>query len=630
MRIRTLFVLGFLVGGVLALGDAAIAADGIRLRGGLPNLSRMLRAKERTRVVYFGGGVIYGKGASNSGKSCRSQFGRALHKAFAGASIAEYNKALPRTQSWLGACRVDGDVIRHYIPLGLVVIEFSADDRAEPAARVSAAVEGIVRRIWAKHKSADLLFVYAPGREDIAGYRAGKVAPAVPWYERIAEAYGIPSVDLGEVLASRDGLAPASVFADDIHPNDDGHALYGAAFTALVERVAGTAEDQTKPVVHSLPEATTDTLLKNGRLVTYEHSTFEPGWLGWQESPIDRFFHVLHCDTPGAMVTLTFKGDMVGLFGPVSSDTGDLEVSVDSGAWRGLPVFDARVGDASEARGQVIAEGLDPAAEHVVRVRVAGAVPAGSKGRHARLGFFAVNGTEVFANPYAGMNTLQRIDAMYAGMEPVTFTPSPDRWKHLSRTMKLLQDGPELRIVMLGDSIVNDTAHSHYQLLVDRLYPKCKVVKVVSVRGSTGCWWYKEEGRVEQYVLRHKPDLLMIGGISQRKDIESIQSVIHQVRAAKPDVEFFLMTGAFGFYDPRTHKDWTYDVDPNGDGYRGKVLRLAATENAEFLDMRGPWGKYIRNSKRAHGSFKRDPVHAHDRGKPILGRILERYFTPKN
>ena len=56
--------------------------------------------------------------------------------------------------------------------------------------------------------------------------------------------------------------------------------------------------------------------------------------------------------------------------------------------------------------------------------------------------------------------------------------------------------------------------------------------------GSTGCWWYKLENRVQDYVIKYKPDLLMIGGISQSDDVESIREVIHQVHAALPETEF--------------------------------------------------------------------------------------------
>ena len=89
------------------------------------------------------------------------------------------------------------------------------------------------------------------------------------------------------------------------------------------------------------------------------------------------------------------------------------------------------------------------------------------------------------------------------------------------------------------------------------------------------------------------------------------------------------MTGAFGRADPRNDKGWTYDVAPIGAGYRSRLMRMAAEERVEFLDVAGPWGQYIRESKYAMGAFKRDPIHANLRGKQILGRILERYFAPR-
>jgi lysophospholipase L1-like esterase len=195
--------------------------------------------------------------------------------------------------------------------------------------------------------------------------------------------------------------------------------------------------------------------------------------------------------------------------------------------------------------------------------------------------------------------------------------------------MERLREGGALRIVMLGDSIVNDTGSSQYELLLERMYPKCKVEKIRSVRGSTGCWWYKEENRVEEWVLKHAPDLLMIGGISQRDDTESIRAVIHQVRAARPQVEVMLMSPVFGTYDPRADKEWAYDADPTGDSYRSRLARLAAEEQAEFVNMTGPWGEYLRRSDKDRGWFMRDPVHANERGFQILGRILERYFAPQ-
>jgi lysophospholipase L1-like esterase len=212
-------------------------------------------------------------------------------------------------------------------------------------------------------------------------------------------------------------------------------------------------------------------------------------------------------------------------------------------------------------------------------------------------------------------------------MDPLRYTPPAERWQRIPRTMQRLREGGTLKIVLLGDSIMNQTCHSGFGLLLQRLYPKVKIESVASVRGSTGCWWYKEENRVEDYVLKHHPDLLMIGGISQRNDVDSIREVIRQVRE-KQQPEILLMTPAFGFEGSDFIKEWTYEVKSDGNDYRAQLLRLASEEGCEFLDMTGPWWQYVKDSGKTYGWFRGDAVHANERGTQILARILERYFAP--
>jgi len=223
--------------------------------------------------------------------------------------------------------------------------------------------------------------------------------------------------------------------------------------------------------------------------------------------------------------------------------------------------------------------------------------------------------------------TLEQIDGIYSQMLPVRYSPPPKRWKDLPRTQKLLTNGGALRVVMLGDSIVNDTSRSCWNLLVEKRYPKCKIEKITSVRGSTGCWWYKEPGRVKKFVLDHEPDIVMIGGISHRGDIDSIREVIRQIRAAS-DADILLMTGAFGNVDPRDDEQWQKISDREHYGeYRKGLEELARDTGAAFLDMEAAWAGYIRESGKDLDWFKRDPVHANERGEQILGRILECYFS---
>jgi len=225
-------------------------------------------------------------------------------------------------------------------------------------------------------------------------------------------------------------------------------------------------------------------------------------------------------------------------------------------------------------------------------------------------------------------HTLAEVEAAYKEMPPVLYSPAADRWKTLPHTSAILRkNAGELKIVMLGDSIVADTSKSRWDNFLQKLYPGCKITKTTCVRGGAGCWWYKEAGRVQKYVLDYKPDLVLIGGISHKDDTESIRDVTSQIHAGS-GCDILLMTGAFGYTDPREDSQWSAKLDPAGNDYRARLQRLARDQKTAFLDMFGAWGTYVRGSGKELVWFKRDPIHANTRGEQILGRILVAHFAP--
>ena len=617
--------------------------DPVQPRGGLPNFFRKMAAAERgeknekgepltCRVVYFGGSITAGSGASRPDLCYRALLTRHLKELHPRAPLVETNAALGGTGSWLGAFRLRQDIHDHWLPTDLVVVEFAVNDGGQPEGRVLGAMEGIVRQLRARHPPTDILFVYTLVKGHLDSFRKGVLPETMRWHEKVAAHYGIPSVNMAQVAAAKilaGELAMEEFARDGVHPTDRGYALYLESLKPFLARCRDAAAAPAPPVRHPMPEKLTARCMDHARMVPYEVFPREGAWKTGQDSPVDKFLHVLAGDAPGAAITLAFKGDSAGFYDCIGPDTGDLEVSVDGSDWKLLRNWDVFCKGYYRAHCRILAENLDPAAEHVIRIRIAEKNPPESKGRFFRPAFFLVNGEPVVPDPLKGLSPLERIEAVYAAMEPVRYVPPADRWIHLARTRTRLREGGELRIVMLGDSIVNDTSSSRYELLLERMYPKCRIVKITSVRGSTGCWWYKEENRVEEWVLRHRPDLLMIGGISQRDDTESIREVLRQVRARAPEVEVLLMTGAFGAMDPRKDKAWTPEVDPVGTGYRTRLMKLASEERCGFLDMTGPWGSYIRASEKGLGWFKRDPVHANERGFQILGRILAAHLAPE-
>ena len=192
--------------------------------------------------------------------------------------------------------------------------------------------------------------------------------------------------------------------------------------------------------------------------------------------------------------------------------------------------------------------------------------------------------------------------------------------------MEMLRNGGDLRMVLLGDSIMGNTSGSSFELLLMRDYPKCRIAKIASLRSSTGCKYYREENRVEDYVLRHNPDLLVIGGISNGGDAEAVRSVVQQVRAKKPDTEVLLLTPVFGAMRDEHIKTWTREIDTTKSNFRWNLQKVAAEEKCAFFDMTGPWWEYIQSTGMTPGWFMGDAVHANARGCQIIGRLLQMWF----
>jgi len=215
-----------------------------------------------------------------------------------------------------------------------------------------------------------------------------------------------------------------------------------------------------------------------------------------------------------------------------------------------------------------------------------------------------------------------------AAVPVVEVSLEDDRHDRLPRTMRTLRGGGTLRVVMLGDSIINDTARSAWHERVEAHYGEVDITRVVSVGNGTGCWWFREDGRIERYVLDQEPDLLIIGGISHRHDVASIRDCLQQVRAGGSDAEILLMTGPFGTHaDPMSGPDWRQRTQSGKDqAYARQLAELADQFNAAYFDMQRAWGEYLRELDQPKAHYMRDRVHANARGEAVLGRIMEQYF----
>ena len=233
------------------------------------------------------------------------------------------------------------------------------------------------------------------------------------------------------------------------------------------------------------------------------------------------------------------------------------------------------------------------------------------------------DGYSLFASP---RRTIEEVAAVRATLPAVSFELPPTDWSRLPHTRAALTGGGRLRITAVGDSIVNDTMRSGWVHDLRAAYPDCDIEATALVRGCGGCRHYREENRVRRYVVPTAPDLVLIGGISQRK-IGAVRDVIRQLRGFLPEVEILLTTGTFGPADPRDPAALNAARYAGGGAWGRTLRRLADAEAVAYLDATTPWAEAVRSTGLPPGTFYRDPVHANERGEQLAGAVLTAFFA---
>lgn len=602
----------------------AAEPDYYRIRDGIPNSQYYFKNDTvgNQYLFFIGNSVLAGTGLQDQNLRYSSRMVAGFKKHFPNAGIIETRHTQPGG-SWFGLyrCSRGQPVFGEVICSGhLAVLDFAADDRSVPLDQVQTALEGLVRQVTLYRATHSRILVYTLTPEMLQAYKAGQTPEYIKLSEQIADHYGIPSLNLARYAANKI-LAGEITFeafsADGVNPTDAGAKIYAEAVATFADALMTAFPVPDAPKPYTLPAPLFPKTDDNGRIVAYEDGQVKRtgAWKPGQASPIGPFRHLLATDQTGASLSLKFKGSEIGLLDVVDKDSADLAYAVDGQAFQKLAAPKDVTGPAM--RPVALAKNLDRSAEHELVLKT------DSPGK-ARIGGFLLNGS--VADAFAGMDTLQRIDAIYASMDPIAFRPAADRFANIPKTMAKLRDGGELRLVLLGDSIMGNTSASSFELLLMRDYPKCKINKIASLRSSTGCTYYKDENRVQDYVLKHNPDLLVIGGISNRGDAEAVRSVIRQVRAQKPDTEVLLLTPVFGATQDEHIRTFTREIDTTTGNFRFNLQKVAAEETCAFFDMTSPWWTYIQDSGKTYGWFMGDSVHANERGCQIIGRLLEIWF----
>ena len=188
-------------------------------------------------------------------------------------------------------------------------------------------VEGVVRHIWKNDPKTDICFIYTLHQGMLKDLQAGRTPWFGPIQEAIANAYGIPTIDLGVEIATREkegslifkADAPVEgklVFSKDgVHPGDEGHAIYREIIVRSMLKMAMAGRAQP----HALPPPLEPSNWEDATLCFYRRAT------AWatpvdvnQDAVYTRSRQRTHdaaafkCAQAGASVTVKWNGTVVG------------------------------------------------------------------------------------------------------------------------------------------------------------------------------------------------------------------------------------------------------------------------------------------------------------------------------
>lgn len=368
---------------ILTLSTATLGADpaiGL-LRDGLPNVLGLLREGKPVTIAYFGGSLMAGVGASQPKvTSFQGRIARWFSTEFPRSPITHQNAAIDGTGSRFGVFRVADDLLT--VQPDLILIEFAADDAHTPDPWIDRSIEGIVRQLHRSNPRTEIVLIEAFTLEQVPEILANRVTHAVARQEKVAQHYGIPSVNLATSIVAklRDGTISGSDYSrDGLHPTDLGHQLNA---DALINFLAFARDHPGDPGPHPLPDPLHSDHLENAQIIAPERfGPLADGWSLTSAQPLRRFRQVVTASRPGAELFVRFRGSTVGISLQVGPDTGTFESQIDGGRWIRTDPREEIAKPGLRARGIILETGLVNG-NHDLRIRILAEGP----GRVTRIG----------------------------------------------------------------------------------------------------------------------------------------------------------------------------------------------------------------------------------------------------
>lgn len=375
--------------------DLPRGSDYFELRDGLANAFDAFTRTKAGRVAFLGGSITAMSG-------WRERVMADLQRRFPETKFDFIGAGISSLGSVPHAFRLERDVLARG-PVDLLFVEAAVNDASNLPDRpdlMLRGMEGVVRRARLANPRTDIVHLHFVMPEHMTDYNAVRVPVVVRQHERVAAAYGNPSIDLAREVTERIAAGQFTWDGDfrNLHPSPFGHVVYADSIGRMLDAATKAAG---KPRSHTLPGVPLDEgSYFHARMIPPSAARIVRGFkleAAWRPAEAPKGVRAGFVDVPalvgeepGAEFEFELEGRGAGLFITAGPDAGVLEWSVDGGPFRPVDTFTRWSKNLHLPWVVILDDGLPPG-RHVFRVRIAAGRHADSAGTALRVQHLLLN-----------------------------------------------------------------------------------------------------------------------------------------------------------------------------------------------------------------------------------------------
>lgn len=361
-------------------------------RSGLANAFAVFKTG-KGRVAFMGGSITEANGWRDSVTAY-------LRNLFPKTAFEFINAGISSTGSTPGAFRLSKDVLS-YGKIDLLFEEAAVNDPTNGffGKYQLRGMEGIVRQALISNPKMDIVLMYCAEPANINVYYQLMTPEVIVQHERVAEHYGINSINLSKEVAARihDGEFSWEKDFKDLHPSPFGHGVYARSIQAFLKE----AFDTRKKAAHkTLPKPLDPYSYFNGHYVSIQQAkliqgfTYSADWVPNDHAPTRKqYVHVpvLNGEQINDELTLSFFGKAIGICVTSGPDAGILEYSIDGKPFRKIDLY-TKWSKSLHLPWYLVLEDELPNTKHQIRMKISSEKHPQSVGHAVRIQQFLVNG----------------------------------------------------------------------------------------------------------------------------------------------------------------------------------------------------------------------------------------------